>query len=92
MDENDLLIAQLGAQELSMVVGQEEFDKSAAGRAAKAQMKAMKEAKASSNQGEPVLKVSLSSVTRLKMLTVNESLLVLGFWFWEDAAQSFSDV
>ncbi|KAL6842184.1 hypothetical protein ACP4OV_028163 [Aristida adscensionis] len=34
---------------------QAEFDKSAAGRAAKAQMKAMKESK-TSNQGEPVLK------------------------------------
>uniref|UniRef100_A0A0E0JAZ3 Uncharacterized protein n=1 Tax=Oryza nivara TaxID=4536 RepID=A0A0E0JAZ3_ORYNI len=42
---------------------QEEFDRSAAGRAAKAQMKAMKEAKTSSNQGEPVLKVK--SVPRL---------------------------
>uniref|UniRef100_A0A453K3I9 Uncharacterized protein n=1 Tax=Aegilops tauschii subsp. strangulata TaxID=200361 RepID=A0A453K3I9_AEGTS len=35
---------------------QQEYEKSAAGRAARAQIKAMKEAKTSSNQGEPVLK------------------------------------
>ncbi|RCV19060.1 hypothetical protein SETIT_3G353600v2 [Setaria italica] len=40
---------------------QEEFDKSAAGRAAKAQMKAMKESKTTSNQGEPVLKWQMGS-------------------------------
>ncbi|TKW29039.1 hypothetical protein SEVIR_3G369200v4 [Setaria viridis] len=39
----------------------EEFDKSAAGRAAKAQMKAMKESKTTSNQGEPVLKWQMGS-------------------------------
>ncbi|CAL4892017.1 unnamed protein product [Urochloa decumbens] len=39
---------------------QEAFDKSAAGRAAKAQMKAMKESK-TSNQGEPVLKWQMGS-------------------------------
>ncbi|KAJ1253859.1 hypothetical protein BS78_K168400 [Paspalum vaginatum] len=38
----------------------EEYDKSAAGRAAKAQMKAMKESK-TSNQGEPVLKWQMGS-------------------------------
>uniref|UniRef100_A0A0D3HUX9 Uncharacterized protein n=1 Tax=Oryza barthii TaxID=65489 RepID=A0A0D3HUX9_9ORYZ len=41
---------------------EEEFDRSAAGRAAKAQMKAMKEAKTSSNQGEPVLKWQMGSL------------------------------
>nr|XP_034594748.1 mucin-19-like [Setaria viridis] len=43
-----------------MSVGQEEFDKSAAGRATIAQMKAMKESK-TSNQGESVLKWQMVS-------------------------------
>uniref|UniRef100_A0A0E0MMV8 Uncharacterized protein n=1 Tax=Oryza punctata TaxID=4537 RepID=A0A0E0MMV8_ORYPU len=66
---------------------QEEFDRSAAGRAAKAQMKAMKEAKTSSNQGEPVLKWQMGS-----LLMVDKKLVVTALDFWEDAAQSFSDV
>ncbi|WCJ35556.1 hypothetical protein M5689_016803 [Euphorbia peplus] len=39
---------------------QAEFDKSAAGRAARAQMQAMAKQSANSNNGEPVLKVFLS--------------------------------
>jgi hypothetical protein len=40
---------------------QQEYEKSAAGRAAKAQMKAMKESKTSNQGGEPVLKVTIIS-------------------------------
>ncbi|AQK78661.1 hypothetical protein Zm00014a_044174 [Zea mays] len=40
---------------------QQDYEKSAAGRAAKAQMKAMKESKASNQGGEPVLKWQMGS-------------------------------
>lgn len=49
---------------------QEEFDKSAAGRAARAQQAAISKQSANTNRGEPVLKVLLSwhSLFRAKML------------------------
>lgn len=50
---------------------QEEYEKSAAGRAAKAQMKAMKESKTAGNQGEPVLKVPVAPTVPLSRLYCN---------------------
>ncbi|EEC69361.1 hypothetical protein OsI_38482 [Oryza sativa Indica Group] len=86
---------------------QEEFDRSAAGRAAKAQMKAMKEAKTSSNQGEPVLKVngrwdrkffigvdpaSLAFIPYTKKRLIMVDKSLTALDFREDSAESFSDV
>ncbi|EEE53291.1 hypothetical protein OsJ_36250 [Oryza sativa Japonica Group] len=86
---------------------QEEFDRSAAGRAAKAQMKAMKEAKTSSNQGEPVLKVngrwdrkffvgvdpaSLAFIAYTKKRLIMVDKSLTALDFREDSAESFSDV
>jgi hypothetical protein len=52
---------------------QQEYEKSAAGRAARAQIKAMKESKTSNqgNQGEPVMKVLLSYLVPI-MLKLND--------------------
>ncbi|KAL3571478.1 hypothetical protein D5086_025382 [Populus alba] len=47
---------------------QEQFEKSAAGRAAKAQLQGMAKQSANSNQGEPVLKVLLADELKLEFV------------------------